>query len=437
MKKYIFTVISVLLSLHSWAQQPPLFFFTPTNSSGIIYGQAQIDGIIASSNDWIAAFDASGNCCGASALVINSGIAYINLVIYGDDGTTPLIDEGMSGAEDFTLKIYQASSSLYIDYPSNSGVTYFNGWLNTNGSPIPAYSNVTDLYNFLNTSNVTLSLNIQLCENGGSIQLTGGSPLGGNYYGNGVSNSMFDPSIAGSGNHIITYVVNGDSANSMATVYALPDAAFTITGPFCENESNIVLTSVTSGGSYSGNGVISNTFNPDILGVGSFWISYTLTDNNNCTQTENLLVSVNVSPDIPLITQNSSVLECTSVGVTYQWLDAAMNPISGETSSTFTPTLNGTFYVEVSNAYCFELSEAFVFYLSSISEINEYQIKISDGTLNIESSQFVNQILIFDVMGKLVTHSKKSTIDISDLSEGIYLLKTTINNKIITTKINL
>ena len=151
------------------------------------------------------------------------------MVIYGDDGTTPNIDEGMNGSEDFTLKLYQASSGLYIDYPSNSGATYFSGWLNTNGSPIPAYSNVTDIYNFLNTSNVTLSLNIQLCENGSSIQLIGGFPTGGVYFGNGVNGSVFDPTIAGDGNHTITYIVNGDSASSMATVYALAKFSFQLT----------------------------------------------------------------------------------------------------------------------------------------------------------------------------------------------------------------
>ena len=93
MKNQIFIFMIVLLSLQSWAQQPPLFSFTPTNLSGTIYGQAQVDGIPATANDWIAAFDATGICCGASTLTINLGIAYINLVIYGDDATTPTIDE--------------------------------------------------------------------------------------------------------------------------------------------------------------------------------------------------------------------------------------------------------------------------------------------------------------------------------------------------------
>jgi hypothetical protein len=425
MKKYCL-IISVLISLNVWAQQPTLFTFTPTNSSGIIYGQAQIDGNSASSNDWIAAFDASGNCCGASALVVNGGISYINLVIYGDDGTTPNIDEGMNGSEDFTLKLYQASSGLYIDYPSNSGATYFSGWLNTNGSPIPAYSNVTDIYNFLNTSNVTLSLNIQLCENGSSIQLIGGFPTGGIYFGNGVNGSVFDPTIAGDGNHTITYVVNGDSASSMATVYALPDATFTISGPFCDNESNILLTSVTSGGSYSGSGVISNTFSPDVVGAGSYWISYTLTDSNNCIQTEDLLISVNASPNIPQITQNIDVLECSSSGVSFQWLDATMSPISGEVNSSFYPSSNGMYYVEVSNGYCSEISESFQYSITSINQINSnITIEITDKII-IKNNMGLSFVIITDILGKQLfkTHFNKNLeIDIKQLNKnGIFLL---------------
>ena len=45
------------------------------------------------------------------------GIAYINLVIYGDDPTSTTIDEGISGTEDFYLKIYDYSNGIYIDFP--------------------------------------------------------------------------------------------------------------------------------------------------------------------------------------------------------------------------------------------------------------------------------------------------------------------------------
>ena len=64
--------------------------FTTTNSSGITSGQAQINGVYADEDDWIAAFDESRICCGASQLIVNNGISYINLIIYGDDATAAI-----------------------------------------------------------------------------------------------------------------------------------------------------------------------------------------------------------------------------------------------------------------------------------------------------------------------------------------------------------
>jgi len=430
--------MSVLLSIQSWAQQPPMFAFIPTNLSGVIYGQAQVDGIPATSNDWIAAFDASGVCCGASALTMNLGIAYINLVIYGDDVTTPTIDEGMSGNEDFTLKLYQFSTGLYIDYPSNNNTTYLSGWANTNGTPIPAFSNVNDIYNFLNTSLVTLNLNITLCENEAAVILNGGQPSGGIYSGAGVSNGMFDPAIAGAGNHIITYSVNNDSAFAIANVYGLVDATLLTSGPFCDNENNITLNSVTTGGIYSGSGIVGGAFNPDMVGVGSFWITYTVTDSNNCIQNKQTLVVINAAPLVPQISQNGNILECSSLNLTYQWLDANLNLISGANGQTFTPTTNGDYYVMVSNTDCSETSNAFQFITSSINELNAFKVLQSENSINIITQERIKQIIIRDLSAKIVpviTTKNNQIIDISALPKGIYFLQVEFENKSIVIKV--
>ena len=88
-----------------FSQIPDEFVFVTTNSSGSILGQVQIDGESAAADDWIAAFDESGNCCGASQLIMNNGISYVNLVIYGDDATTIQYDEGINDNESFSLKL--------------------------------------------------------------------------------------------------------------------------------------------------------------------------------------------------------------------------------------------------------------------------------------------------------------------------------------------
>jgi hypothetical protein len=78
--------------------QPSEWTWTPTNASGVVLGQATINGTPASASDWIGAFDATGNCAGAAPMIMNDGSAYFNLAIYGDDATTSDLDEGITAA---------------------------------------------------------------------------------------------------------------------------------------------------------------------------------------------------------------------------------------------------------------------------------------------------------------------------------------------------
>ena len=414
----------MLLSLNFWAQQPSLFNYIPTNSSGTFYGQAQVNNNVASTNDWIAAFDASGICAGANQIIVNSGIAYINLVIYGDDATTITIDEGMSGSEDFTLKLFQVSSGIYLDYPTSSSINNFSNWTNANGAPMPSYNNVNIIYDFTYLSVVSFSLNVNLCENDSPFLLSGGLPIGGIYSGAGVLNGYFDPLIAGAGVHTISYTHNSNVATAIIDVFQLADASLTTTGPFCTNDGVIPLISVTNGGVYSGSGVISNTFDPNLVVAGSYWINYLLTDINSCTQDIQSLITVVPAPNVPQITQLSNVLTCDLFGVSYQWYDSNMNQINGENSQTFTPTINGEYYIEVSNGDCSEISNAFSFFVNGINQ-NEYSLNIV--TLNdkiiVEMDMIINKINLLNIQGKQL-HSICNFNEIStqNLAKGFYLL---------------
>ena len=129
--------------------QPTQFTFTATSSSGTFQGQAQLGGVPASGNDWIAAFDINGNCAGATQIIYNGGIAYINLPIYGDDPTTTGIDEGIGGGEVFVLKLWDNSTNTIYNYPSSGTVNQFTQWTNTNGAPMPGYNNPMAIFDFV------------------------------------------------------------------------------------------------------------------------------------------------------------------------------------------------------------------------------------------------------------------------------------------------
>ena len=156
--KKIFTILLNLLTVCLLAQAPIEFTYTSTSSSGTIQGQIQINGLSGSNNDWIAAFDESGNCCGASELIVYGEISYMNLTIYGDDAISDNVDEGINNNESFTLRLFDSSEGEFLNYQSIDSLFLFDNWSNTNGAPMPSYSDPNTIYNFL--SDVEISLTI-------------------------------------------------------------------------------------------------------------------------------------------------------------------------------------------------------------------------------------------------------------------------------------
>jgi hypothetical protein len=144
-----FTLLKVLVTPFGGEPGPELpdgFEFTPTPMSGIFQGIATIDGVPATGDDWIAAFDEEGNCAGAQQLTVFEGQAYINLAIYGDDPLTPNVDEGMNDSEEFLLVVFDDSEGAYLIYPES-----FSGWFNNNGAPLPPWDDPTVVFNFPTT----------------------------------------------------------------------------------------------------------------------------------------------------------------------------------------------------------------------------------------------------------------------------------------------
>ena len=417
------------------AQAPNSFTFTPTTLSAIFNGQAQLNGIPLSSNDWIAAFDSSGNCCGANQLIINNGISYINLVIYGDDPISTNIDEGMNANEDFTIKLYQLSSGIFYDYPSNSSTTSFGGWVNTNGTPLSLYDNINDIYNFSYTQNISFNLNASLCEDAAPIILSGGYPSGGVYSGNGVVNGSFDPTVSGPGFHQLSYILNSDTAYSLIEVFLPVDVTLLSNGPFCDNETDINLISASNGGVYSGSGVLNNMFNPNIVGPGSYWINYSLTDSNSCFITNQTLVSVYNSPIKPFISQNSNQLFCSEINVDYQWLDSNFDSIPLANMQSFSPLSNGDFYVRISNSNCSEISDVYYFNLTKINEEIEANFVYDKLNSCFITNKKINKILVYDINSKLISVNYKNYINPNIVQDGIFFVNIYTNNQLYNLKI--
>jgi hypothetical protein len=142
-KSFLLVILLISSSLSLLGQTPSGFSYTATPMSGTFYGQAQIDDIPASEGDWIGAFDSEGNCAGAVPLTIYGGVAYINLIIYGDDATSLDIDEGMNTGEDFFLRLFDVSNGETYEYQSPLSIQSFDGWYSNNGAPLSNYDNTS------------------------------------------------------------------------------------------------------------------------------------------------------------------------------------------------------------------------------------------------------------------------------------------------------
>jgi len=125
------------------------------------------------------------------------------------------------------------------------------------------------------------------CNIDPAIVLTA-AQAGGTWTGNGITNAAtgaFDPAVAGSGSHTITYTIAGFCGafdDIVINISAQFDATINPAGPFCASNGNTFLAAADPGGTWSGTGIVGGTnttgeFSPTLAGAGNHNITYTIT----------------------------------------------------------------------------------------------------------------------------------------------------------------
>ena len=129
----------------------------------------------------------------------------------------------------------------------------------------------------------------------------------------------FDPSAVNSAAWGVTipihYLVSENGCSNISTqsitVFGIPDATFTgfnDEGLYCEDDDVVTL---NGAGTFTGNGISGNQFNPSIAGVGVHTIVHTVTNEHNCTGTETLEVEVmNCCPEVIEENTNREEVDC-------------------------------------------------------------------------------------------------------------------------------
>ena len=145
---------------------------------------------------------------------------------------------------------------------------------------------------------VTLAALADVCNDAGSVILSGGAPAGGVYSGTGVSGGQFDPT-AGSQTITYTYTDGNNCSNSASqslNVNTAPVAGFATLNPFCDNDGNMQLQGGSpAGGTYSGIGVTGDVFD---VSVGTQTVTYTYTAGNGCSSSASQTLTVNAAPTV-------------------------------------------------------------------------------------------------------------------------------------------
>ena len=190
-----------------------------------------------------------------------------------------------------------------VFYPSVAGVgmhTITYSYMDANGCGGTA-SKTIEVYDLPTVSMTSLG---SVCVDAMPVVLSSGTPTGGTYSGNGVSNGEFIPALAGVGVHTITYsYADGNgcarSATGTVTVTPIPSVNLGNFASVCVSSSSMMLSGGNpAGGTYSGPGVSAGMFNPTAAGVGTHTITYTYTDAQGCSNSASKSITVLALPTI-------------------------------------------------------------------------------------------------------------------------------------------
>ena len=167
----------------------------------------------------------------------------------------------------------------------------------------------------------------------------------------------------------------------------------------------------------------------------SYFASQTV---DECESQERLMINViiNNSPDNSITLENGT-LTSNELDAEYQWIDCTTNsPIPNETNPTFTPASNGSYAVELYKNSCIDTSTCVEINTSGINYNSLHSIVIypNPSTDFITIKNLEEGILeIRNTEGKIVkkipTSSMHSTINIENLSSGVYTINYFRQNK--------
>lgn len=254
----------------------------------------------------------------------SAGCSEIDSVTTYVNNVTPTNIMGLSNS------YCEDAASITLNAIPSNGQFKINGTNATHFSPstlgVGTYSVehiLTNLYNCKDTAkqivivHPTPSLSIStlqdtFCSSMSPVGITA-LPVGGFLTGPGVNTSThtFNPSTSGIGHKTIYYsYTNTHSCSALDShiVYVSPSVTASFSGlasTYCINDTIHTLHGLPIGGTFYGNGINANKFNPILAGVGTHMLNYIF--DNGCKDTAHQVIQVFSTPNVQFITSSSNI----------------------------------------------------------------------------------------------------------------------------------
>lgn len=238
--------------------------------------------------------------------------------------------------------------------------------------------------------------------------------------------SAYSITVSQSGNYFVNASNLGCPVSSAidVTFSTLPIVEISSTGGPCAGDI-VTLQATTGYDAYLWNtGIPSSSLNVTSSGNYSVQVS-----NGNCSVTESIQVDF-ISIATPTISTNQNVLACDQTGVTYQWyLNGSAIP--GANTQFYSAIQSGFYVVEITQNGCSATSAVLNFTYIGIEELLTSTISLwpnpASTVLNVQSSEVIEKIEMYDIQGKLVyamNHwSTNIQMDVSDFAAGLYEIR--------------
>jgi hypothetical protein len=169
--------------------------------------------------------------------------------------------------------------------------------------------------------------------------------------------------------------------------------------------------------------------------------THTLTNTLGCDSVVTLNLTIN-NVDVGTDLTGTTISANNSSATNYQWitcLDSSF--VVGETSADFTATANGDYAVIITEGSCTDTSACVTVLTVGINEESMQNVRVypNPATSQITISNVVSPILtikIIDISGKTIKriNHDSNTINVSDLTKGIYFLQVQTEQSVINKK---